>query len=331
MLRGVVGGSLAAVLGQRVAMGAVPAIGLLFLIFAGIGAFDYFTVLIFEEPIFALTNPFMMLIYYQFAKLILSSSKNANYVLHVSSVLLVPVMATVSMWLVLACLPDGFMPIKRTGFMDIYHELHGFAFGDLVKQFEYFPRMRSVSMEAGSNYWAFMWIIGMASAVWVFLLAIWHKQSMIELVSMHSDKPEYDMDLYLGLPMLWLVTGAITAAFYPVMIILHQLSLPTWITVALTWVMLLFPMYAVLLPAVNWNRTKDQRLASFIPKFYFVAFSAFLAFVGYKLVGAFEVLHNLDAVLERIPELYGVAALSPVWLFLFVYLIRNPRSKTEAG
>lgn len=296
-MRGFLGDTLAGLLGNRVGVGAVPALAFLFIIFVFIGAYDYATQLIFEEPIFALTNPCMMLIYYQIAWFI-SRSENSNYFMHATGVLLVPLQATFTMWLVLALIPESILDYRHVStFMKIYHKLHELAFGDLYKQFEYFPRMRWLALKHDS-YWAIMWLIGIVSAFWVLFNLFMHKESMINLVSMHTKKPKYEtLDVYLALPIMWLI--------------------------------LLSPMYAVLLPSVNWNRPKDQRLATFIPKFYFVALTLYLAFCASEAIPYLLDPYNVKTIFADFFLLYSTVALVPFWLFLLVYLIRNPKPKAE--
>lgn len=296
-MRGFLGDTLAGLLGNRVGVGAVPALAFLFIIFVFIGAYDYATQLIFEEPIFALTNPCMMLIYYQIAWFI-SRSENSNYFMHATGVLLVPLQATFTMWLVLALIPESILDYRHVStFMKIYHKLHELAFGDLYKQFEYFPRMRWLALKHDS-YWAIMWLIGIVSAFWVLFNLFMHKESMINLVSMHTKKPKYEtLDVYLALPIMWLI--------------------------------LLSPMYAVLLPSVNWNRPKDQRLATFIPKFYFVALTLYLAFCASEAIPYLQDPYNVKTIFADFFLLYSTVALVPFWLFLLVYLIRNPKPKAE--
>ena len=328
-MRGFLGDTLAGLLGNRVGGGAVPALAFLFIIFVFIGAYDYATQLIFEEPIFALTNPCMMLIYYQIAWFI-SRSENSNYFMHATGVLLVPLQATFTMWLVLALIPESILDYRHVStFMKIYHKLHELAFGDLYKQFEYFPRMRWLALKHDS-YWAIMWLIGIVSAFWVLFNLFMHKESMINLVSMHTKKPKYEtLDVYLALPIMWLVTGFIMVLFYPAMYTMLDSSLPDVVTIPLMWLILLSPMYAVLLPSVNWNRPKDQRLATFIPKFYFVALTLYLAFCAWETIPYFEDPYNVETIFADFFLLYSTVALVPFWLFLLVYLIRNPKPKAE--
>ena len=328
-MRGFLGDTLAGLLGNRVGVGAVPALAFLFIIFVFIGAYDYATQLIFEEPIFALTNPCMMLIYYQIAWFI-SRSENSNYFMHATGVLLVPLQATFTMWLVLALIPESILDYRHVStFMKIYHKLHELAFGDLYKQFEYFPRMRWLALKHDS-YWAIMWLIGIVSAFWVLFNLFMHKESMINLVSMHTKKPKYEtLDVYLALPIMWLITGFLMVLFYPAMYTMLDSSLPDFVTIPLMWLILLSPMYAVLLPSVNWNRPKDQRLATFIPKFYFVALTLYLAFCASEAIPYLQDPYNVKTIFADFFLLYSTVALVPFWLFLLVYLIRNPKPKAE--
>ncbi|MAY00525.1 MAG: hypothetical protein CMI08_15245 [Oceanospirillaceae bacterium] len=328
-MRGFLGDTVAGMLGSRLGAGGASAIAILFVIFAFVGAYEYATQLIFDEPIFALTNPCMMLIYYQIAWFI-SRSENSNYFMHATGVLLVPVQAALTMWLVLAMIPDSILEYRHvSSFMKIYHKLHELAFGDLYKQFEYFPRMRWLALHSNS-YWAIMWIIGFASAIWVVFNLFMHKESMINLVSMHTKKPKYEtLDVYLALPIMWLITGFIMVLFYPAMYTMADSSLPDYVTIPLMWLILLSPMYGVLLPSVNWNRPKDQRLATFIPKFYFAALTLYLAFCAWETIPYFQDPYNVKTIFADFYLLYSTVALIPFWLFLLAYLIRNPKPKAE--
>jgi len=271
----------ALLIGRQVSLGAVPLIGLAMIYFLYMSLKDFFSVLIFEMPIFSLTNPVVLGL---FALIVMIFSERlSSLIFAVILFLLLPLLAATSATMMSYLLSFFIEPFAflKYDFSTFHSLFYGYYFGENADLFKYFKIAQVVSSRP--YYEALMIVASVIVFFVVGVMTFMTNYFSIGVLADFSSKRDYgDWASIIEFPATVIVYLCSFIFLIPILELWSKISLPFDAHVILNIFIMALPLLGLNLAFSNMLRPWKEKIHPWITGLYclFVFYTLYLTYTS---------------------------------------------------